>query len=139
MASDGPSAIELARLVADRAFACERAIHAVVSTADLTVEQWWVLHHLTEVDAASMSGLVTACRAPAPTMTRIVDKLVEHALVYRSLDGPDRRRVLVRLAPKGRALVASLTEPVETALGGPFDGLEPWQAGALEAVLRTTQ
>lgn len=136
MASDGPSAIELARLVADRAFVCERAIHAVVSPVGLTVEQWWVLHHLTEVEAASMSGLVSACRASAPTMTRIIDKLVENALVYRGLDGPDRRRVLVRLAPGGRALAASLAEEVEVALGAQFEGLVPWQVGALQAVLR---
>nr|WP_255426694.1 MarR family transcriptional regulator [Pseudonocardia sp. C8] len=102
----------------------------------MTVEQWWVLHHLAGAEAAPMSDLVTACRAPAPTTTRIVDKLVENALVHRGLDGMDRRRVLVRLAPRGRELVTVLAEQVEAALDAQFEGLAPWQAGALEAVLR---
>lgn len=92
--------------------AIERELTAVVA-ADLepegvTVEQWRVLDGLSHREGRSMSELATVAMLPAPTLTKIVDRLVAANLVHRRSDPYDRRRVLVLLTPRGRAVRSRL-------------------------------
>jgi DNA-binding MarR family transcriptional regulator len=52
---------------------------------------------------------------PGPTLTKIVDKLVDMALVYRIVDERDRRRVLAFLSEKGGRVHTDLAVKVEVA------------------------
>jgi len=47
-----------------------------------------------------------------PDITRLVDKLVELALVERVRTESDRRLVLLSITPKGERLVAELRQPI---------------------------
>lgn len=49
-----------------------------------------------------MSEIAAHAMVPPPTLTKIVDRLVDRALVYRRPDEIDRRRVLVFLSEHGR-------------------------------------
>lgn len=101
------------------------------------LDQWRVLHLLAHdaghplgertvetvrpgsVDLAqrgsAMTGIATRIGVPAPTLTKIVDRLVESALVHRRVDETDRRRVLVFLSAHGRAVHDDLAPAVARA------------------------
>lgn len=57
---------------------------------------------------ARMGQLASALGVTLPTVTGIVDRLVEHGLVRREEDPSDRRLVVVRLTESGRALMDRL-------------------------------
>jgi DNA-binding MarR family transcriptional regulator len=60
-------------------------------------------------EGCRMTKLATAVFQALPTMTGIVDQLVELELVYRQRDPTDRRSVLVFLTPRGEAVFKSVT------------------------------
>lgn len=74
-----------------------------------TIEGWRVLGALRDGDGFTMSDMATAISIPPPTLTRIVDKLVDGGFVLRRVDASDRRRVLIYLSARGKAKVRKLT------------------------------
>ncbi|MEZ0358567.1 MarR family winged helix-turn-helix transcriptional regulator [Mycobacterium sp. SA01] len=75
-----------------------------------TIEGWRVLGALRTGDGFTMSDISAAMSIAPPTLTRIVDKLVDSGLVLRRVDAADRRRVLVHLSARGKAKVRKLTK-----------------------------
>ena len=63
-----------------------------------------------------MGEIASHTALPAPTATRIVDRLVTQRLAYRSADPLDRRRVLVHLGAEGRSVVESVCRRVQRLL-----------------------
>ena len=61
------------------------------------IEGWRVLGVLRGGDGFTMSDIAAAMSVAPPTLTRIVDKLVDGGFVVRRVDAMDRRRVLVYL------------------------------------------
>ncbi|HWG26293.1 MarR family winged helix-turn-helix transcriptional regulator [Actinospica sp.] len=89
--------------------------------AGCTVEQWRVLNLLADGAGHPMTELADYALLPAPTATKLVDRLVADALVYRHPDPADRRRVLVYAAERGRELhtrLASVLTRVQAELPG---------------------
>jgi DNA-binding MarR family transcriptional regulator len=71
----------------------------------LTTPQYLVLVHLMAGRReAGMRQLARAGRHDAATMTAVVDGLVRHGWVVRRRSAADRRRVVVRMTPKGRRI-----------------------------------
>lgn len=91
-----------------------RLVEAAVAHEGLTVDQWRVLDILADGEGHAMSELAGTIVVPGPTLTKIVDKLVDNALVYRLVDDRDRRRVLAFLSDKGRRLHTTLAPTVTT-------------------------
>lgn len=81
---------------------------AVLRSHDLTHDQWRVLEQLAHGGARTMRELGAEARVTGPTLTRVVDRLAESALVYRDVDAADRRRVVVHLSERGRRLHSEL-------------------------------
>jgi DNA-binding MarR family transcriptional regulator len=81
-----------------------------------------VLKHLGEGAARSAADLCRLNRYDTGAMTRILDRLEEKGLVRRERGREDRRVILLRLAPAGRALLprllAAATRVIETHLAG---------------------
>lgn len=75
-----------------------------------TIEGWRVLGALRSGDGFTMSDISVAMSIPPPTLTRIVDKLVDGGFVVRRVDATDRRRVLVYLSSRGKAKVRRLAK-----------------------------
>lgn len=90
-------------------------LEGILTEADLTLDKWRVLHFLTECGPLSMSDLANRTQITGPTLTRVVDRLAERALLYRNVDAADRRRVLVHVADRGRSLHQSLAPQIAEA------------------------
>ena len=84
-----------------------------------SVEQWRILVLLADGEGHPMSEIAEFALVPAPSLTRLVDRMTTDGLVHRTVDGRDRRRVLVHLTRKGRELhrcAAALVEQEGGAL-----------------------
>jgi DNA-binding MarR family transcriptional regulator len=107
--------VPLGRLLAQVERQLTRQVEAVLATEGLTVDQWRVLDVLADGEGHTMSEIAAAIVVPGPTLTKIVDRLVDAAAVYRLVDARDRRRVLAFLSEDGRALHAELRPEVDAA------------------------
>lgn len=81
--------------------------------AGVTIDQWRALRNVAGGDGVTMGELSERLQLPAPTCTRIIDAMVDRGLAYRSPGGVDKRRVVVRIAPDGQALLPVLEGLVE--------------------------
>jgi DNA-binding MarR family transcriptional regulator len=101
-----------------------RRVEAALGPEGPTLDQWRVLTLLADGAGHPMTEIAAHAMVPAPTLTKIVDRLVDRALVYRRVDDNDRRRVLVFLSAHGRAeheriapAVAAVGESLAAELG----------------------
>jgi DNA-binding MarR family transcriptional regulator len=86
-----------------------------------TLEEWRVLKILSDGQGHIMTEIAEFAMLPAPTLTKLMDRMVSAGLVYRRADDKDRRRVLAYLAEQGHALyerAAALLAAAEDELAG---------------------
>ena len=81
-----------------------------------SLEEWRVLSLLADGRGHSMSEIAEFALTPAPTMTKLIDRMVANNLVYRRVDPADRRRVLVFLSARGRTAHRRLRPVVEASI-----------------------
>ncbi|KWX05440.1 hypothetical protein TH66_02345 [Carbonactinospora thermoautotrophica] len=99
---------ELSRLLRQADQALTRRLGELLAFQDTSVHEWRVLGVLADGEGHPMSEIAEAVVVPAPTLTRIIDRMVENNLVYRRIDPIDRRRVLVFCSARGRSLYGRL-------------------------------
>ena len=89
---------------------------------NLTIEQWSVLYHLWKEDGISQQDLCLATFRDKPSMTRLVDNLEKAGLAKRVASKTDRRKNLVLLTEKAKAMqdacYSLAAETAEEALEG---------------------
>lgn len=85
-----------------------RRLTEIVEAHGSTVEQWRILTLLSDGQGHPMGELAEFAFVPSPTLTRIVDRMVNDNLVYRRIDADDRRRVLIVASTRGRKLYLKL-------------------------------
>lgn len=90
-----------------------RRLEIALRGANLTAEQWRVLTLLADGAGHPMTEIAGYAMVPAPTLTKIVDRLIDRTLVHRRIDPADRRRVLVFLTGRGAEQYNELTSDVE--------------------------
>ncbi|MDA2891528.1 MarR family transcriptional regulator [Mycolicibacterium sp. BiH015] len=73
-----------------------------------SIDGWRVLGALRGGEGLTMSDISSAMSIPPPSLTRLVDKLVDNGLVLRRVDATDRRRVLIYLSARGKTKVRKL-------------------------------
>ena len=86
-----------------------------------SVEQWRVLNLLADEHGHTMTELADHALLPAPTATKLTDRLVADNLVYRHPDPTDRRRVLVHLTERGQELHARLASALDRMQAALFE------------------
>lgn len=136
MAVDATVRAELARTLLTAGHAVDRAVAGALRGTELGVAHYLVLSYLDERDAATTSDLGRIALVPPATLTRVIDKLVDHALVHRTLDGADRRRILVRLTERGRDRARECRVIVDDAIAEALPALRDWETQALTDLLR---
>jgi MarR family transcriptional regulator, organic hydroperoxide resistance regulator len=94
----------------------ERVSVAVGGRARL--EEWTVLSTLADGAGHAMGDIADMTHTPPPSMTKLINRLVDGDLVYRRIDPVDRRRVLVFLSARGRSRYRRLQSLVDTAIAG---------------------
>jgi DNA-binding MarR family transcriptional regulator len=103
---------------------------------DVTMSQAKVLHLLAAKGRVGMSELAAAMGVALPTMTGVVDRLVEQELVQRLESPDDRRLVLVALTRRGEALLESFREVGRSELRRLLGELDPASLRHLEHGMR---
>jgi long-chain acyl-CoA synthetase len=120
-----------------------RQAEFALSKVDLTTAQYRVLSQLAEGSEAS-SSLAEKLSVSRPTVTMVVEGLVQRGLVDRQQRIDDRRRVAVTLTETGSSLLAEadrvvlsrlaeiLSELPDADVATALRGLDRWRA-AIEA------
>jgi DNA-binding MarR family transcriptional regulator len=85
-----------------------RGLGTLFDEEGATIDQWRLLRSLNTTDGRPMGELATSLEIPHPTLTRLVDGLVDSAHLYRTQSSEDRRRVSVHLSTRGRHLLDRL-------------------------------
>lgn len=104
----------LAYIVASVNRQLEEELQERLRPAGVPIEQLRILEALDRAGACPMGELATHALVEPPTLTKIIDRMVSDSLVFRAPDPNDRRRVLILLAPAGKALYKRLRK-VSTA------------------------
>jgi len=78
-----------------------------------TLEEWRVLTLLADGAGHTMSEIAEFATLLAPTLTKVVDRMVSANLVIRRVDDTDRRRVLVFASDRGHHAVGRWTGMVK--------------------------
>jgi len=96
-------------------------LRAALEPENCSIEEWRVLELLSDGDGHTMSELAEHALLLAPTLTKLIDRLVSDNLVYRRADAEDRRRVRAYLTPRGTARFQSLRRLVTECEAGVGD------------------
>ncbi|MEV6196652.1 MarR family transcriptional regulator [Streptomyces sp. NPDC051920] len=94
-----------------------RRVQSVLDEFECTVEAWRVLDLLSDGQGHNMTALADHAFLPAPSLTKLMDQLVDQNLVYRRVDPADRRRVLAHLTPRGKQRWQLLAREVRSDWG----------------------
>jgi DNA-binding MarR family transcriptional regulator len=124
----------LAALLAQASHLISSEFHAVVREHGLTVSEWRVLASLAGGEPISIGGLAQVTVLKQPTLTRMLDRMASRRQVERLAHDTDRRVTLVRIAPAGARIVATL---IGLAQEHEARVLEPFGLARAEA-LKTT-
>jgi DNA-binding MarR family transcriptional regulator len=86
-----------------------REIHGdlgrILKTAGVPVEQWRILLALRERSGQTVSELAERVFMNLPALSKNLDRMVSRALVHRTQDSADHRRVLLQISDFGLELL----------------------------------
>jgi DNA-binding MarR family transcriptional regulator len=103
---------ELAHALSRAERSVTRQLARAMEDEGCTVEDSRILLLLADGHGHPMTEVAEFALLPAPSVTRLIDRMVSDGLVHRTADPSDRRRVLVHLTPRGQALKRRLDEIV---------------------------
>ena len=103
-----PITEHLAYLLAQANREINRQLETRLSREGVPVEQWRILKVLSDGNGHSMGELAEAVLLNHPTLTKMIDRMVSDALVYRVQDPQDRRKVLMFISDRGKVLCKRL-------------------------------
>jgi DNA-binding MarR family transcriptional regulator len=131
-AGPGTSLVELLTVTQRRV---ARGVTAVLAEDGATLDVFRLMRCLAAGPGRSMGELVSALSLPAPTLTRLVDGLVDDAEAYRLPDPDDGRRVRVHLSVRGRTRLTRLEDLVSAHEAALATTLGPDRVEALARAL----
>lgn len=111
--------------------AVRQRLQTVLDRHSLTYDHWRILAVLELQPGLTMSTIADAAVVPGATLTRLVDRLTELALVVRRIDRDDKRRVVVALSARGASVTAELRETENEVSSEIVAALGPERAAAL--------
>jgi Transcriptional regulators len=104
----------LAQLLREVHTGVTRRLAAVLQGHGCSLEEWWVLSALAAVSGRPMNEIAESAMLPSPSLTKLVDRMVQENLVYRRGDVTDRRRVMLFPTERGNARYAAIRAAVAT-------------------------
>ncbi|HTX91457.1 MAG TPA: MarR family transcriptional regulator [Anaerolineales bacterium] len=105
-------------------------------SSDLTVPLFRTLHFLERHPGASLQDLAGHLGLTSPTACKIVDGLVDHALVARQPSRADRRKITLALTPAGSDVLEKSRASTQARL---VELLTPLSSLQLETVFRAME
>lgn len=88
------------------------AVANIIVPHGYSVDEWLVLRAIQHDDGCSVSQISAASGCSGAALTRAVDKLVMHGLVYREASQIDRRKVVVFITKAGRKVSDAINTDV---------------------------
>lgn len=113
----------------------EQAIEARLKPSGVAIEQYRVLRALNTRDGQPMGELAGQVFVDSPTLTKIIDRMIANADVFRAPDPHDRRRVLIFRSEKGAATFRDLDILVQGSEQGFVGRLDKTGAEQLRLLL----
>jgi DNA-binding MarR family transcriptional regulator len=113
----------------------EQMLEAELKPRSMSLHQYRVLKALTEGNGLPMGDLATRLFVDGPTLTKIIDRMVESAEVYRGPDPHDRRKVLIFLSRRGAAQFKDIGPLIKSIQQDVLDRLGTSDAAALTSLL----
>ncbi|MGI9370624.1 MAG: homoprotocatechuate degradation operon regulator HpaR [Ruegeria sp.] len=91
-------------------------IRAMLADVGITEQQWRVLRVLQEEGPQEPTRIAERACLLLPSLTRILQKLEEKALISRRPDSKDRRRQIIEITPDGLGIIReNLTASIRAA------------------------
>ena len=103
--------------------------------AGLTAVQLRVLQVISETGNATAKGISTRMGVSQATVTSLVDKLVQHGMVFREKSVTDRRQTNIFITDRGRATIDNAPDALQQRYVRKFETLEDWEQAQLVASL----
>lgn len=103
--------------------------------AGLTAVQLRVLQVIAETGSATAKGISTRMGVSQATVTSLVDKLVQHEMVFREKSVTDRRQTNIFITEQGRATIDNAPDALQQRYVRKFEALEDWEQAQLVASL----
>lgn len=88
-------------------------LRRVAGAKGIPVEFWRVLEVLADKQGRAMSALAEEAGLQISATSKLIDRMVDAALVQRSLDPADQRRVILHISDFGLEKVAALSTDME--------------------------
>lgn len=101
----------------------------------ITGPQRLVLRLLSSTPGMTAGELAQALHLDKSTLTGIVGRLERHGFLRRAVDPLDRRRQLLALTRKARAVISRLSGTVEERVGEVLAGRSPEEIASAEKIL----
>lgn len=126
---------QLAQLLSHAERHITRELARILEADGFAIEQWRAIALLADGNPHSMSEIAEYALASAPSLTRMVDRMVADNLVYRKADPRDRRRVLVHISPRGQARHRQIADRIEAEQEAIMAEADPEHVVQLAALL----
>jgi DNA-binding MarR family transcriptional regulator len=111
-------------------------IYQVLSSYDITPEQWIVLTRLWEGDGKTQRQLAEETFKDEPNIARILSKMECKGYIERASDGKDRRITIVSITPKGVQLSEQMLPLVIEYQKRMIENLSADEISTLKIILR---
>lgn len=109
---------------------------ATLRRSGVTGPQLVVLYRLARLGQVSVSALAREVDLSQATVTGILDRLAQRDLVHRHRDEADKRRVIVRIAPAGEALLDNAPPLLQEHFLERFAGIQDWEQSLILSSLQ---
>jgi DNA-binding MarR family transcriptional regulator len=126
-----------ATLTASRALLGVVARSLVDALHEVSMPQFRILVVLTSAGPMRIGTLADRMNALPSTFTRAINRMVDGGWVERAASPDSRREVLIRVTPKGRAVVDEVTERRRAELSRILLKLTPEEQAAVQRGLET--
>jgi DNA-binding MarR family transcriptional regulator len=97
-----PDVVRLVDLVHEVLRSSLHRLHPTLGKEGITMGQFWAIHTVSSLEAASVSTVARYLGVSAPTVCANIDQLEAAGLVRRHRSERDRRAVELSLTPRGR-------------------------------------
>ena len=124
------AADSLRRIIRVLRLAARRTTRTGVTSAQL-----YVLSCLSTDSAGSLNDLAQRTLTDRSSVATVVDRLVERGLVTSAPDPEDRRRSVIRITARGRAILKDAPESATAQLLGGLGALDEAELASLAAAL----
>lgn len=121
----------LAYLLARASHLVSAQFHAQLAAAGMSAPAWRILASLSDRPSLTIGELAELVILKQPTLSKILDRMIEEKLVARVPARDDRRRVNVSITPTGRQRVEDL---LRRAKEHEAEALRGYAAGEIESL-----